>query len=139
METFPTFWVTALALATLWTTAFSLSSRPGVRGWRNLGWLACYPLGLAMLVLLPWRVSLTVWAAFGIAGGAFYLAYEVFSYVRQRGSGEAAAPRPFTVLHGLAMWPIMVPEAAEYWLADLGVLPGPPAETIAADAAAPPQ
>jgi hypothetical protein len=79
-----------------------------------------------MAFRLPWREAALTWAAFGVLGGAAYLGYEACS--RWRNPTPADRPRPGTLLHGLLAWPLMLPEAVEYLLADLGVLaaPAPP-------------
>ncbi len=59
-----------LGIALAWTVLFSLSSTPGIRGYRNPGWLACYVILIVMLFRLPFAVALTTWVAFGISGGA---------------------------------------------------------------------
>jgi hypothetical protein len=137
----PTLWVVALAATALWTTLFSLASAPGVRGWRNLGLLASYLGGVAMFVALPLLAAALIWAAFGLAGGAIYYAHEWFLYLRTRAATDDApltVPRPtdppkrpaaMAILHGLFLWPLMIPEAIEYLLADVGLLPPPPEPT----------
>src|SRR5690606_5467282 len=65
-------WLLILAGGTLWTTFFSLFNTPSIRGWRNLGWLACYLIGLAMFVSVPWRIALATWALAGIVSGLVY-------------------------------------------------------------------
>jgi hypothetical protein len=126
-------WLAILSVATAWTIFFSLFNRPGVRGWRNLGWLACYSIAIVMLFALPWRSSLVTWSLLGIGSGLLYFAYELFGYFRA-GSQPGSKPRVTTILNGLFLWPIMLPEVIEYWLADLGVLkaetpPPPPEQT----------
>lgn len=113
-------WLAILGVAAAWTIFFSCFNRPGIRGWRNLGWLACYIAGLVMLFVLPWRSSLATWAIPGLGSGLLYFAYELFGYLRERNAD--AKPRPGTIFNGLLLWPIMLPEVVEYWLADLGVL-----------------
>ncbi len=58
----------ALLIAVGWTTLFSLVNKPGIRGFRNAGNLACYVLPHVFLSVAGWRSKLT-WAAFGVAGG----------------------------------------------------------------------
>lgn len=98
---------------------------PQVRGWRNLGLLACYVLGVVMAIVLPWRVALRTWGVIGVASGLLYVAYELFVLIRSTDRSQASRPNPMTVVHGLALWPIMLPECIEYLLADLGVLKEP--------------
>ena len=117
-------WAAALLSALGWTTVFSLV-QPPLRGLRNLGILASYGVGIAMAIQAPWRESLVTWAAFGLAGGVGYLAYEAWSSRGEGAGGDRLSFAP--LLHGVVAWPIMLPEAAEYALAELGVLKPPPA------------
>lgn len=115
-------WLLFLGCAAAWTIFFSMFSARRVRGWRNLGWLACFSLGIAMVFALPWRSALATWAVAGIFSGLLYFSYELFAFVRTADKSEAFRPNPITVVHGLIMWPIMLPEAVEYFLTDAGVL-----------------
>lgn len=119
-------WLAIFGGAALWTILFSLSNHPPVRGWRNLGILACYGLGIASFFFIGWQASLGNWAIFGLGSGLLYFFYEVFRYLQDRAEGER--PSPSTILNGLAAWPTMLPEAIEYWLADLGILKAPPSD-----------
>ena len=114
-------WLLRLAAASAWTIFFSMFNAPRVRGWRNLGWLACFVLGVVMLFVLPWRVALVTWAAAGIFSGLVYFGYELFAYIKAQDRSPSTKPSPVTVVHGLAIWPIMLPEAVEYLLAELGI------------------
>ncbi len=116
-----------LLLSTVgWTTLFSLTNNPGLRGFRNLGILASYVAGVVFLFVVGWRLALATWALFGVAGGLFYVAWEILE--RRRAAGSPQNPRVglAPLIHGLFLWPIMVPEAVEYALADLGILHVPP-------------
>lgn len=114
-----------LGIAGAWTIFFSMFNTPEARGWRNFGWLACFILGVAMVFVLPWRIACATWATAGIFSGLVYFAYELFVYGKAQDKTEVSRPNPVTVLHGLAMWPIMLPEAIEYLLAEIGVLKAP--------------
>jgi hypothetical protein len=118
-------WLLLLGSAAAWSTVFSMFNASAVRGWRNLGVVACYVLGLVMVFVLPWRVSVCTWAVAGVFSGVFYLGYEVFAFLRLTNRAAESRPRITTVLHGLFLWPIMLPEAIEYLLAELGVLKPP--------------
>ena len=123
------------------TVVASMSSSPGIRSVRNIGIAACY-LGLVFgLLRLGWRQTLLVWTALGILSGVAYFAYECFSHARAN-DPSAARPSPSTVLHGILAWPIMTPEAVEYFLADIGVLkaaaPAAPAQGMATEGTSPP-
>ena len=41
-------WLIYLLVASGWTTFFSMFNTPGIRGWRNIGFLATYITGIAM-------------------------------------------------------------------------------------------
>jgi hypothetical protein len=90
----------------MWTIFFSMFSTPRLRGWRNLGWLACFIVGVTMLVVLPWRSALVTWAVAAVFSGLVYFAYESFAYLRARDKARAARPNPITVAHALFVWPI---------------------------------
>ncbi len=125
MEFISTTWLLMLGIAAGWTIFFSMFNTPGVRGWRNFGWLACFFLGVAMIFVLPWRIACATWATAGLFSGLVYFAYEIFVYAKAQDKTELSRPNPVTVLHGLAMWPIMLPEAIEYLLAEIGILKAP--------------
>ena len=118
-------WLLVLGCAAAWSIFFSMFNSPGVRGWRNLGLLACYVLGAVMVFVLPWRVSLGTWGVAGISSGLLYFGYEVFAFIREADRSQASRPSPMTIVHGLALWPIMLPESIEYLLAELGFLKAP--------------
>ncbi|MFC0682940.1 hypothetical protein ACFFGH_34360 [Lysobacter korlensis] len=122
------FWLCLLAASAGWSSFFSLFQRPHVRGWRNLGLLAGFLLGIAMLVALPWRQALATWAVAAVSGGALYIVYELVAYVRMPAKAPDARPRLGHLVHAFFVWPVMLPEAVEYLLAELGVLkPAPEA------------
>ncbi|WP_165074578.1 hypothetical protein [Paludisphaera rhizosphaerae] len=121
MELISIYWLAILMIAAGWTTFFSLFSGP-IRGWRNFGLLACFAIGFIMLFVLPWRSALATWGVVGAASGLLYFLYELYSRLTSKPEDEVQWPRLTTVVHGLFLWPIMLPEVIEYWLADLGVL-----------------
>jgi hypothetical protein len=125
MEFISTKWLLMLGIAAAWTIFFSMFNTPGVRGWRNFGWLACFILGVAMVFVLPWRIACATWATAGVFSGLVYFAYELLVYVKAQDKTKVSRPNPVTVLHGLAIWPIMLPEAIEYLLAEVGILKAP--------------
>jgi hypothetical protein len=118
-------WLTILAAAAAWTIFFSMFNRPRIRGLRNIGLLACYVLGVVMLFRLPWLSALVTWGIAGLVSGVLYFGYELLAYVTAPDRTTIAPPNPITVVHGLALWPIMLPEAIEYVLAELGILKAP--------------
>lgn len=114
-----------LAAALVWTILFSLTATPEIRGYRNLGGLACYVIFGVMLFREPVTSALTTWAAFGVAGGLSYVVYELISRTRSR-SGTDLRVSLAHIPYGLLAWPIMAPEAIEYSAATLGMLPRVP-------------
>jgi hypothetical protein len=130
----------ALLIAVGWTTLFSLTNKPGIRGFRNLGILASYVLVLVFLFVAGWRSALVTWAVFGVVGGVIYLCWEILQRLRTAAGEQKPGVSLSPLVHGLFAWPIMVPEAVEYALAELGVLrapPSAPAKGIAEPDAAP--
>ncbi len=115
-----------LLVAVGWTTLFSLTNKPAIRGFRSLGLLACYILAIVFPFVAGWRLALVTWAAFGVGGGLLYIAWEILD--RRHAAPSQRDPRVSLapLIHGLFLWPIMVPEAVEYALADLGILRAPP-------------
>jgi cyanate permease len=113
---------TALLLACVWTTVFSLTIKPGIRRFRNLGILASYVLPLIFLVVAGWRLTLVTWALFGVAGGVIYIIWEIIQRSRNATSEHKSEVSPSHLVFGLVAWPIMVPEAVEYMLAEFGML-----------------
>ena len=133
----------ALLLAVGWTTLFSMSNKRGIRGFRNFGILASYLLPPLFLVISGWQQTLVTWAVFGVAGGMIYIGWELIERFRTPSGEEKPRISLSHLIYGLLAWPIMVPEAVEYLLADLGILSAGPSpatlETAVPDAAnAPP-
>jgi hypothetical protein len=116
----------ALLLAVGWTTLFSFSNTPGIRGFRNLGILACYVLVLLFSFVAGWRPALVTWVVFGVLGGAIYVCWEILQRLRTAAGEQKPAVSLSPLVHGLFAWPIMVPEAVESALAELRILKAPP-------------
>jgi hypothetical protein len=125
MEYFSIRWLAILGAAAAWTTFFSLFNTPGIRGYRNLGILACFVLAFVMLFFVPFRSALVTWASIGWLSGMLYSAYEWWSYFSTKDKSEATRPSVSTIFNGLLLWPIMLPEFVEYTLAGLGLLKTP--------------
>ena len=62
------------------------------------------------------------WLVMAAAGSGLYLVYELHGFLVPGTDAERNLPRLATVVGGVFAWPIMVPEAVEYLLAELGVL-----------------
>ncbi len=108
-----------LGLVSAMTIVLSIFSDAKTRGLRNLGFLLIYLGSLISVFLVGWKPVLAGWTIFGVASGALYYAYELFVKLKLK---QASWPSPTTMIHGLFMWPIMLPESVEYFLADLGIL-----------------
>jgi hypothetical protein len=111
-----------LLIAVGWTTFFSLFNKPALRGWRNHGILACYVLLVVMFFRVHFLSALVTWCIMGVAGGLAYIAYELFARARAHGSEEKPTVSLTHIVYGFLAWPIMVPEAIEYILTELGIL-----------------
>lgn len=115
-----------LLIALVWTTAFSMVNGHPLRGLRNLGILACYGLAIVMLVRIKFASAAVTWCVFGLAAGLIYSAYNVLAYSRDKAPDKTLRVSVGDFLYGPLAWPIMIPEAVEYSLAELGVLKTPP-------------
>ena len=117
-------------IAAGWSTFFSLFNTRGIRGYRNLGILACFILLIVMLVKVPLTSALATWCTMGVSGGLVYILYELLA--RAKASSEAGKPKiSFShIIYGNIMWPVMIPEAIEYILANLGILKAPSAQKV---------
>lgn len=124
----------ALMFAVGWTTTFSCTNQPGIRRFRNLGILASYLLPLLYLFVAGWRAALVTWAVFGIVGGLIYICWELLQRVRTVAGEDKPGVSFSPLVHGLFAWPVMVPEAIEDALAELGILRTPPPDSTNTDA-----
>jgi hypothetical protein len=111
-----------LLIAVGWTTLFSMTSKQPIRGLRNLGILACYVLAIVMLIRAPFVSAVATWCAFGIAAGVIYSLYQIVAYARDKSPDKNLGLSFSHFIYGPLAWPIMIPEAIEYLLAELGVL-----------------
>jgi hypothetical protein len=112
--------VITLLIAVSWTTVFSLTNNPSIRGFRNLGILASYALVFVFIFVADWKQILVTWVCFGIFGGLIYTLWEVIQRIRSK-EAEKPSVGLSHILYGLFTWPIMIPEAIEYCLAEFGV------------------
>jgi hypothetical protein len=112
-----------LLIAAAWTTLFSMTTQYPLRGLRNFGILACYILLIVMFFKLSFTSAVLTWCAFGIVGGCLYACYELLGRSRANKTGtDSRVPIARLFSHALLAWPVMLPEAIEYLLADLGIL-----------------
>lgn len=109
-------------ITVLWTTIFSLSIKPGIRGFRNLGILGSYVSGIVFIFLAGWKQALFTWILFGVLGGVIYIIWEVLQRVKTPEGEEKPSVSIKHIFSGLLAWPIMIPEAIEYILAEIGIL-----------------
>ena len=120
--------VVALLASLGWAVLFSMSNTAGVRGYRNLGILAAYVCFVVFLFRASWRDVTFTWLVFAVAGGLSYTAWEILQRVRTPHGVEKPKVGFAHVVPAVAIWPIMVPEAVEYALAEIGVLKSKNAE-----------
>lgn len=112
-------WALVLLGVTLWTTCCVLMN-PGLRGVRWVGIASSYVVGAWMAVDVAWLEAVVTWTVFASLGGALALAYELWARRRYRGTGRPN--RPLVLLHGLVLWPALIPDVLEGVLVDAGVL-----------------
>jgi hypothetical protein len=105
-----------------WTVFFACVVSARVRGLRNVGIAALVIVGLVAPFCVGFTDAVVTWLSFGVVGGLLYFTWELWSYYSEgRRIGEPF-PRINVVLHGLVLWPVMIPEAIEYFGAALGIL-----------------
>lgn len=112
----------ALAIALLWTIVFSMTNHYPIRSLRNLGILASYVIGIAMIFNTDFRKAAVTWIMFGLIGGFLYMGYELLANLRAKNPGDRVPVSISNLVYGPLVWPIMAPEAIEYTLSDLGIL-----------------
>lgn len=117
-----------LVIALAWTTAFSMTNKFPVRGNRNLGLLAAYISPLVFIFISGFKSVTVTWLAFALLGALIYLAWEVFQNTRAKSPDEKSRVGFGSLLTAPLAWPIMIPEAIEYFLAEVGILKPVPAE-----------
>lgn len=72
------------------------------------------------------KMAMLTWSSFGLAGGVIYILWETLQRIRATTREQKPRVSLSPLFHGLFAWPIMVPEAVEYALAELGILRAPP-------------
>lgn len=111
-----------LGLAQLWTIAFSMTSRFPLRGNRNIGLLACYISPLIFVFTSGFKSVALTWLVFAVLGALVYTAWNIFQNVRARNPDEKSRIGLGSFVSAPLAWPVMIPEAIEYFLAEIGVL-----------------
>ena len=114
----------ALSISVAWTIMFSMVTKHSIRGFRNFGILASYTLCIVFFFITKWKLVVVTWACFGISGGVIYVLYEILQNIKNS-EGERQIHFGHLV-YGLFTWPVMIPEAIEYSLAELGILKSKP-------------
>jgi hypothetical protein len=114
----PTLWLFALAGVVLLNIIASLFTSPAIRMFRTPLILAAYIIAIVLFFKLGvWR-ALALWCGIGVASGLLYWGYEFWSARRSK-EPDTRMPSLATVVHGLLVWPIMLPEVIEYSCAEL--------------------
>ena len=91
-----------------------------IRGNRNLGLLAAYISPLVFIFISGFKSVAVTWLAFALLGALIYLAWEVFQNTRAKNPDEKSQVGFGSLLSAPFAWPIMIPEAIEYFLAEVG-------------------
>ena len=116
-------WAIILGICMLWTILFSLTNRFPIRGLRNIGILSCYLVGIVMLFKIGIKRGIATWVMFGLIGGVLYIGYEILGRIKATNPDEKPSISLSHLVFGQIAWPVMGPEAVEYILADMGLLP----------------
>ena len=121
-----------LGLAQAWTIAFSMTNRFPLRGNRNIGLLACYISPVIFVFTSGFKSVAVTWLAFAVLGAITYTAWDIFQNTRATNPDEKSKIGLGSFVSAPFAWPIMIPEAIEYFLAEVGVL-----KTAKVDSASP--
>jgi len=120
-----------LGIALIWTTGFSMTNRFPLRGNRNLGLLAAYISPLVFIFISGFKSVALTWLAFALLGAVIYFAWELFQNIRVKNPDDKSKVGLGSFLTAPFAWPIMIPEAIEYFLAEVGIIkPMPVAQEI---------
>ena len=111
-----------LGLALAWTVAFSMTNRFPLRGNRNLGLLACYIAPVIFVFTSGFMSVAVTWLAFSVVGAITYTAWDIFQNARVTNPDEKNKIGLGSFITAPFAWPIMIPEAIEYFLAEIGIL-----------------
>ena len=111
----------ALLVALSWTVFFSMFNTK-IRGLRNLGLLTSFILPIVFLFLTEFKLIIYTWLIFSILGGIIYTSYDLLQVVKAKNEDEKPQIGLSHFIPAIFAWPIMIPEAVEYSLAELGIL-----------------
>ena len=111
-----------LVLAQTWTIAFSMTNRFPLRGNRNIGLLGCYISPVIFVFTSGFKNVAVTWLAFALLGAIIYTAWDIFQNTRANNLDEKRKIGLGSFTSAPFAWPIMIPEAIEYFLSEIGVL-----------------
>jgi len=105
-------WIYALGAVVVLLIVASLFMSPAIRMIRMPLMLAAYVIGIVLFFKLGiWR-GLALWCCIGIVTGLLYWSYELWS-ARHSKEPDSTTPSLRTVVDGLYLWPVMLPEVVE--------------------------
>lgn len=107
-----------------------MTNRFPLRGNRNLGLLAAYISPVVFIFINGFRSVVLTWLAFALLGAVIYFAWEIFQNIRVKNPDEKTKVGLGSFLTAPFAWPIMIPEAIEYFLAEVGVLKSVPVAQV---------
>jgi hypothetical protein len=111
-------WIYALTAVVGLLIVASLFMSPAIRMFRVPLMLVAYVIGVVLFFKLGvWR-GLGLWCSIGIATGLLYWSYELWS-ARHSKEPNITMPSLKTVVDGLYLWPVMLPEVVENTWAEL--------------------
>jgi O-antigen/teichoic acid export membrane protein len=105
-----------------WTVFFACAISAQRRGYRNVGILALVVVGLVAPFIVGFTPAAVTWMAIGLVGGLLYFAWELWSYYSEGRKIGEPFPALDVIFQAIVLWPIMIPEAFEYFGAALRLL-----------------
>jgi hypothetical protein len=103
-------------------TIFSCFNSPTLRSGRNIGFLAAYLAGILSPFIVGLLPAAATWLVMGIIGGTIYFLWQIWTFIAEGRKAGDRFPSLVVLIHGLFLWPIMIPEALEYASAEAGIL-----------------
>ena len=111
-------WLYALAVVVVLLIVVSLFMSPAIRMLRLPLMLATYVISIVLFFKLGvWR-AFALWCGIGIVTGLLYWSYECWS-ARHSKEPDSTIPSLRTLVDGLYLWPVMLPEVVENTWAEL--------------------